>query len=234
MRVRRVTNLWVLAIAGMLLFFTLTLPIPSTADTLDFDFSSGMSSEFSFYNPGGNFALDDTHGKLRLTKLDGVSDDSLKLAKVVSNFLIGGNFDIRVDYRFYRSLNSGDQLEFQLYGHNFIFFSVRSNESGLGGDQYHTFLGPRNLQPIPAIATTDRRGALRFVREGDIISAYFKSPGSEDYTLIYSEVFDDVYVRFAMALKSQPFNPWPLDAAFDNLKVEADSLLYYPTDPNLH
>jgi hypothetical protein len=231
MEEKHYTRFWVLlAFAGTLFLGALTLAAPSAAETLHFDFSSGMGSEFFFYNPTGVFALDDTHGKLRLIKLTGGSDDSLKLAKVVSNVLIGGNFDIRVDYRLYRSLDSGDQLEFQLYGHNFIFFNVRSNESSLGGDQYHTFLGPRNLQPIPAIATSDTRGTLRFVREADIINAYFKSPGAEDFTLIYSEVFDDVYVRFAMALKSQPFNPSPLDAAFDNLSIEADTLLHYPPD----
>jgi hypothetical protein len=234
MKAKRIMDLWMLlVIAGMLFWGSITFPVASAAETLAFDFSLGMGADFSFYNPGGNFVLDDTRGKLRMTKLDGGADDSLKLAKVVSNFLIGGNFEISIDYGLYYPLNDGDQLEFQLYGLNFIFFNVRSNESWLGGDQYHTFLGPRNLQPIPAIATTDKKGTLRFVREADIISAYFKSPGSEDYTLVYSEVFDDVYVKFAMALKSKPFNPSPLAVAFDNLRIDADSLLYYPTQLDL-
>ena len=219
-----------LVVAGIMFLSILTFSAPTQAVSLYYDFSQGMGTEFSFYNPSGQFDLDDTAGELRLTKPDGSTDDSLKLAKVVSDFLIGGNFDISVDYRLSFPLNNGDQLEFELYGNNFIFFNVRSNESWLGGEQYHTFLGPRNIQPIPAIPTTDNKGNLRFVRESNIISAYFKSYNSEEYMLIYSEIFDDIYVRFAMVIKNQPFNASSLDASFYNLRIEADSVLYYPNE----
>ncbi len=219
-----------LVIPGILFLSILTFSAPTQAMSLYYDFSQGMGTEFSFYNPSGQFDLDDTAGELRLTKPDGNPDDSMRLAKVVSDFLIGGNFDISVDYSLSLPLNNGDQLEFELYGNNFIFFNVRSNESWLGGEQYHTSLGPRNIQPIPAIPTTDNKGTLRFVRELDIISAYFKSPNSEEYILIYSETFDDIYVRFAMVIKSQPFNTSSLDSSFYNLRIEADSVLYYSNE----
>jgi len=217
-------------ILGILFLSILIFSAPTQAVSLYYDFSQGMGTEFSFYNPSGQFNLDDTAGELRLTKPDGNTDDSLRLAKVVSDFLIGGNFDISVDYRLSLPLSDGDQLEFELYGNNFIFFNVRSNESWLGGEQYHTFLGPRNIQPIPAIPTTDNKGSLRFVRESNIISAYFKYPNSEEYILIYSEIFDDIYVRLAMVIKNQPYNTSSLDASFYNLRIEADSVLYYPNE----
>jgi hypothetical protein len=219
-----------LAISGILVFGVLSFAVPTRAVTLYYDFSQGMGTEFAFYNPGGQFILDDTTGELRLTKPDGSSHDSLKLAKVVSDFLVGGNFDMSVDYKLSLPLDNGDQLEFELYGNNFIFFNVRSNESWLGGEQYHTFMGPMNIQPVPAIPTSDRKGTLRFVRESNIISAYFKSPDSEEYTLIYSEIFDDIYVRFAMVVKNQPFNVSPMDVSFYNMRIEADSILYYPNE----
>jgi hypothetical protein len=212
----------------LLLFAIVIMAAPSQAVTLNFDFSQGMGTEFYFYNPTSQFALDETGEELRMTKAADGTDESLKLAKVVSQFLIGGNFDVSIDYKLNLPLNDGGQLGFQLYGHNFIFFSVRSNESWLGGDQYHTFLGPRNIQPIPAFPTTDRGGTLRFVRESNIISAYFKSPDSEEYTLIYSEIFDNIYVRFAMVLQNQPSSTSPLNASFRNLRVEADSVLFHP------
>jgi hypothetical protein len=219
------------AIPCLLLFAVITLAAPSEAVTLNYDFSQGMGTEFYFYNPTSQFALDETGEELRMTKAADGTDESLKLAKVVSHFLIGGNFDVSIDYRLNLPLNDGDQLGFQLYGQNFIFFNVRSNESWLGGDQYHTFLGPRNIQPIPAFPTTDKEGTLRFVRESNIISAYFKSPDSEEYTLIYSEVFDNIYVRFAMVLQNQPFSTSSLNVSFHNLRVEADSVLFRPIEP---
>ena len=219
-----------LVIPGILFFSIISFTITPQAATLYYDFSGGIGTEFSFFNPSQQFTLDDTGGDLRLTRPDVSSGEFLKLAKVVSDFLIGGDFDISVDYQLHNPLNDGDQLELELYGQNFIFFIVRSNESWLGGEQYHAFLGPRNVQPVPAITTIDNRGTLRFVREADLISAYFRSPDSEEYTLIYSEIFDDIYVRFAMVLKNQPFTISSSDASFDNLKIEADSVLYYPVE----
>ncbi len=221
------------AIPYLLLLTILATATPSRAVTLNFDFSQGLGTEFAFYNPTSQFSLDETGEELRMTKEADGSDESLKLAKIVSNFLIGGNFDISVDYTLNLPLNDGDQLGFQLYGQNFIFFNVRSNESWLGGDQYHTLLGPRNVQPIPAFSTTDREGTLRFVRDSDIIRAYFKSPNSEEYTLIYSETFDNIYVRFAMVLQNQPSSISSLDASFHDLKIEADSVLFLPVESEL-
>ncbi len=221
------------AIPYFLLSIVLTTATPSLAVTLNFDFSQGLGTEFSFYNPTSQFSVDETGEELRMTRDADGSDESLKLAKIVSNFLIGGNFDISVDYTLNLPLNDGGQLGFQLYGQNFIFFNVRSNESWLGGDQYHTLLGPRDVQPIPGISTADREGTLRFVRESDIISAYFKSPNSDEYTLIYSEVFDNIYVRFAMVLQNQPSRTSSLDASFHDLRLEADSVLFLPVESKL-
>ena len=208
---------------GILFIGIVLFPTSSQAETIFFDFSDGLGSCFSFYNPTGLFTLDDTSGELRLVKPEDTMKDIIKSGKICSNFLIGGDFDISVDYKLNIPLQDGDQLEFHLCSKNFSYFIVRSNESWLGGDNYHVWFND-HAEPIPAITTTDTSGTLRFVRIGDEISAYFMSEGSSEYTRIHSQVFDSGYVRIRMVLQNQPHSHSALDASFDNLRIEADQI----------
>jgi ligand-binding sensor domain-containing protein len=227
-------KLFSLAVTFFLLLGTgLFLPSALAADpplapggerpVLFFDFASGTDGMFSFQNPCGLFALDDTAGELRLSKPeDTLVGDDVKAAYVLSNFSLAGDFDASVAYRLNTPLTNGQQLEFQMGGSSSLC-NVRSNEEWLGGNNYHVYVGGE-VQPIPAIATTDLTGTLRITRTGSQVTAYFKTQAASEYTLIHSEVLGRGYVDLAMCLQNQPHSSAALDASFDNLSVQADSI----------
>jgi hypothetical protein len=212
-------------VLGMAFLLT-CLASPSAAAVSKFyDFAHGMGSDFTFDNPTGLFTLDDTQGELRLSKPADTYSDVLKLARIRSRFILYGNFDVKVGYKQYLVLPEGGQQEFQLYGKNgFTYFISRSNESWIGGQNYHVWIG--SVAPIPAFTTSDIGGILRFVRQGNEIRAYFKSPGAADYTLIYSYSTTSRWVRLGMVLQNQPASHAALDAAYDNLDIQADAIVF--------
>lgn len=214
-----------MAVFGMFLLLTCLTSPSAEAVSRFYDFAHGMGSDFTFDNPTSLFALDDTHGELRLSKPADTYSDVLKLARIRSRFILLGNFDIKVDYKHNLVLPEGGQQESQLYGkNNFTYFIVRCNESWIGGQNYHVWIG--SVAPIPPFATTDTSGKLRFVRQGNQISAYFKSPGASDYTFIYGYATESRYVCLGMVLQSQPTSHAALDAAFDNLDIQADAIVF--------
>jgi hypothetical protein len=190
-----------------------------------YTFDDGKGPNFIFDNPTGLFTLDDTHRELRLTKPTDTLDPTLRLGRVRSLFKLIGNFDIRVDYKINQPLSDGDQQEFQLYSKTFNYFISRSNEVGLGGNNCHVYYNDNFGQPgvvIPGVTTQDTEGTLRFVRQGNVITAFFKSAGDSQYTVLDSHVLNGDPVSLGMVLQNQPKSHTALDASFDNLSILAD------------
>jgi hypothetical protein len=215
-----------LLVFGLFFILMLTLPQASQASVTKFyDFANGMGSDFVFKNPTGLFSLEDSQGELRLSK----STDSLsifKQGKIQTRFWVAGDFDVQVDYKFYLPLNDGDQQQLNIDSNpNLGFANVRSNESWLGGHNYHIW-SLDSAHPVPGIPTTDTGGTLRITRIGNMVSGYFKSPNAGDFTLIWSNPFNTDPVRFSMTLQNQPNSYSALDGAFDNFKITADSIYY--------
>jgi hypothetical protein len=210
---------------GMFLLLACLVPPPAAAASKFYDFAHGMGNDFSFYNPTDLFTLDDTQGELRLSKPADTYSDVLKLARISSRFILLGNFDVKVKYKQYLVLPEGGQQEFQLYGKKgFTYFISRSNESWIGGQNYHVWIG--SVAPIPPFATSDTGGILRFVRQGNDITTYFKSPGAANYTMIYGYSTTSPWVRLGMVLQNQPASHAALDAAYDDLDIQADAIVF--------
>ena len=157
------------------------------------------------------------------------SADSLaifKQGKIQTRFWIAGDFDVKVDYKFYLPLNDGDQQQLNIDSNPGLgFANVRSNESWLGGHNYHIW-ALSIAHPVPGISTSDISGTLRTTRTGTLVSGYFKSPGAQNFTLIWSYNFNADPVRFSMTLQNQPSSFSALDGAFDNFTITADRIYY--------
>jgi hypothetical protein len=198
---------------------------PSQAVTLSYDFTSGMGSDFTFENPTGLFSLDDTGGELRLKKAPDSESNYFRPARIQANYLLQGNFEVRVDYRINIPLNDGDQQQLNL---GFLdgtgLANVRSNESWLGGNNYHVWV-MNHEEPGGGISTSDISGTLVYIRSGNTISAYFRSPGASADTFLFSETVSVPLIAFTMSLQSQPNSHGSLDGSFDNLYVRADGIV---------
>ena len=139
---------------------------------------------------------------------------------------MAGDFDVQVDYKFYLPLNDGDQQQLNMDSSpSYSFANVRSNETWLGGNNYHIW-SMNSGHPVPGILTADTSGTLRVSRTGNVVSGYFKSPGAMDFTLIWSYPLTTATVRFSMTLQNQPNSYSALNGAFDNFKITADHIFY--------
>jgi hypothetical protein len=198
---------------------------PSQAVTLSYDFSSGMGSDFTFENLTGLFTLDDSGGELRLSKAADSEPNYFRPARIRANYLLQGDFEVRVGYRINISLNDGDQQQLNL---GFLdgtgLANVRSNESWLGGNNYHVWVKDHE-EPTGGISTSDVSGTLVYKRSGNTISAYFRSPGANADTFLTSKTVSVPLIAFTMSLQSQPNSHGALDASFDNLYVRADGIV---------
>ena len=190
-------------------------------NSLYWDFSQGMPDHFDFYSTHADlFSMDDSSGHLRIHKPADTLESTFKKATINPNMSFSGDFDIRVDYEIFSPLTNGDQLELQIISDSFIFFVVRSNEPGLGGQNVHVYTGsePDGIQPNPGILTNDMKGILRVVRINTHIMAFFQTNSTEGFQLIFEKDVDDREVNVELALQNQPLSNAPLDAAFDNLR----------------
>jgi hypothetical protein len=215
---------WILIVMAFC-FCLLMFSSQSNAVTLFYDFSSGMGSDFTFENSTGLFTLDDSGGELRLTKAADSEPDYFRPARIRANYLLQGDFEVRVDYRIYSPLNDGDQQQLNL---GFLdgtgLANVRSNESWLGGNNYHVWV--TNHQE-GGTSTSDDHGTLVYMRSGNTINAYFRSPGALNDTFLTSKTVTVPLIAFTMSLQSQPNSHGALDASFDNLYVRADGIMFF-------
>ncbi|MBF0452567.1 MAG: carboxypeptidase regulatory-like domain-containing protein [Candidatus Magnetomorum sp.] len=190
------------------------------------DFSEGMGHEMSFHDPSGLYALDDQNGTLHISKNSDDLYDFFRAAKISTQIPISGDFDIRIDFQLMEPLQNGDQLELQIYGETFYFFAVRSNESGLGGQNVHVFYGENegSIAPTPCIAFTAMEGTLRVKREGETLTAFAKSHSMDDFQIIFSYAFPVSDVHFKLSIQSQPFSHGAQDVHLDNFRIMLPNL----------
>jgi hypothetical protein len=127
-----------LVLAG--LFANFLMLGPTLAVTMTFDFNRGMGPNFAFYQRNTtSVALDDTGGNLRLYS-NGMTGYGVRGGEVQSNFTIHGDFDLTVNCYILQGLASNQQVEVHPYGMT-VFYPIRSNEPGFGGNNYHVWVG---------------------------------------------------------------------------------------------
>lgn len=191
-------------------------PGSSLGATAFWNFSGGMDSNFTYSENYADFSLDDDHGELRLSKPAGGGSD-FKYASVDSTFQIGGNFDIRVDYKLNLTLQAGNQVHMgMLYD---VYAIVRSLEGGY--QNYHIWRSSGGYGQVP---TNDLSGSMRFVRTGTTVTAYYKSPGA-DFTSLYTYTdYGSQDVTIFMNIVNNGGSSNALDVSFDNLYIQADYL----------
>ena len=201
--------------AQIITFFT----VQNVEEATIFNFNDGMGDDFFFSDPTGLFSYDDTQGNIQISKpTDTMTEDDVKYAKLYSNFSIEGDFDISVEYKLNTVLQDGDQLEFQVFNASFSFFVVRSNETWIGGNNYHVYSND-NIGPQPGIITDDDHGNMRIVRSGSVITGYAKQFDEAQYEEIYSFTLNDDPVQLALSIQNQPHSHSSLDVEFDNLTI---------------
>jgi hypothetical protein len=205
-----------------LLYCFCCLPSLSSAATVNFDFSTGMGPDFSFFDNGtSGFTLEDTGGNLKITHTNAplLIAGEIKGGYVSSNFKLGGDFDIKVDYVMLNSWLSGTQIQLNSDG----LVVVRSLE---GYQNYHVWDGASWNGAVP---TTDNSGVLEIKRIGDQITGYYNSKTL--YTA--STTFDDM--GFSVCLQGNGWWDFPgglVAASFDNFSVTADYFVDLQAPPN--
>ncbi|KPA12153.1 conserved hypothetical protein, secreted [Candidatus Magnetomorum sp. HK-1] len=191
------------------------------------DFSQGISDFLHFSNPTDLYNLEDQNGTLHITKNADSMNNVFRSAQIRTRFPVSGDFDVRINYQLIEPLQNGDQLELQVYGESFYFFAVRSNESGLGGQNVHVFYGEDMgaIAPNPCIAFSAMEGTLRVTRSGEMLTAYAKSKDSNNYQMIYSHnfpAFEEVY--FKLSLQSQDYSHGSQDVHLDDFRIMGQML----------
>jgi len=197
------------------------------------DFSEGIGDFIYFSNPTKLYELDDQNDTLHLTKASDNMNDIFRSAQICTRLPVSGDFDVRINYKIIEPLQNGDQLELQIYGKSFYFFAVRSNESGLGGQNVHVFYGEDEgtIAPNPCIPFSAMEGTLRVTRSGEMLTAYAKSSDSNDYQMIYSHSFNsNEEVYFKISLQSQPYSHGVQDVHLDDFRVMGQTLRVLDND----
>ena len=187
------------------------------------DFSEGMGNALTIHDPSNLYSFDDLNGTIHISKPADTTGDFFRAAKVSTQVPISGDFDIRVDFQLIEPLQEGGQLELQAYGESFYFFVVRSNESGLGGQNVHVYYGDSEnegrIAPNPCIAFSQMSGTLRITREGEALTGYVKSENMNDFQHIFSSNFSESDVDFQLAIQSQPVCHSAQSVQLDNLRI---------------
>jgi hypothetical protein len=213
-------------LAIVLTFGVLTLT-PAFSHAYNYDlvwnFSGGLPPALSFENALPDILqLDDTHQNLRIYSDQSFSltHPSVKAGTVVSNFVIGGDFEITLDYKV-DLMDLGTQCQLLILD----FVVVRSNETG-HGNNYHVWnLGSWH----GTIPTTDTQGTFEIKRSGASVSGWANG------ALIYTQPSygtGDVEVRFN--IQANTYGGWTtgaLDATFDNLRIQCDRFISYKPTP---
>jgi hypothetical protein len=191
---------------------------PSVAASYSYsDFSAGLSPDFTLSDSQSVFTLSTSGSAIRLTKADGTGSVlDLTVADVSWNHALVGNFTADVDYSLNQVLNNFQQLEWHVETQSGpFFFLVRSNESWLGGNNYHVWNSAAN----GTIPTTDMSGTLRITRSGTFVEAWYKSPGAGNFTYVFGESLSAEDLYLSMTLQNQPQTLLSLDASFSNIKI---------------
>jgi hypothetical protein len=200
-------------------------PLLSEAAVYNYtDFSTGLGPDFSFYDTQDVFSLTSSASGLQLNKSDGTGLGMTE-AQILWNRMLVGDFTVDINYNLNQPLTDGQQLEWHVMTPmDEFFFLVRSNESWLGGDNYHVWSGTaaESGSAKGTQVTTDNSGILRITRTGSIVHAFYASLDTSIFTELYSESFITGDLYLGVYLQNQPFTNLSLDATFSNIRI-ADS-----------
>jgi hypothetical protein len=220
------------------LVFVLT-PL-ADAQTMVFNFESGLGPNFDTWNDGNLWTIDSSGGEVRISK----PEDDLSVLPggirggAVSKFILTGDFSVTVDYNLYNF--PADLSHSETYPHIALrldhndFIGTNDNFAVIRFRQYTSqeieawHLPPGSIygrQSAPADMLAS--GRMRLTRAGSAISSFYAPLGSEAFTLLGSApgVSDPLHVRLlAGQWRTSVLVPTrantAMDIAFDNLIVE--------------
>ena len=218
----------ILAVLSLLLMFPFT---GAWADSRYWDFSSGLDMTMFFTYQNNSFTLNDSGGNLLISKgSTGPPGEPYYYYGVNSQFLMQGNFDIRVDYNLVSALNPNDGIllgimgalgdpSLKLWRDNVWFTPENPNP----GNAYHA----GNFQNTwnGTTQTTDTYGTLRLQRTDSSVAASVIHDGVT--TPIYTFDFGtpDVFLYMTL-IQTQTSAFGPMACSWDNLYATADNFTY--------
>lgn len=221
----------ILAALSLLMMFPFT---GAWADYRYWDFSSGLDTTMFFTYQNDSFTLNDSGGNLLISKGSTGPPGApynYYFHGVNSQFLMQGNFDIRVDYNLVSALNPNDGIllgimgalgdpSLQLWRDNVWFTPENHNP----GNAYHA----GNFQNTwnGTTQTTDTYGTLEFQRSGSSVSASVIHNNVTGTIYTFDFGTSDVFLYMSL-IQSQISDFGPMACSFDNLYVTAD----YITNP---
>jgi len=197
----------------------LALVNPAQASNWYWDFSNGLDhNNFTFSSDRlSDIFLDESGGNLRIySNVFGVIPSSVQGGNISSQFKVNGDFEISIDYSLNKALDSGTQVQLGLSN----LALVRSNEPGVGGNNYHVWY-PNVIKGLTS--TSDTTGTFRLVRIGSNLASYVNS------SLIYNYIdYGSGDMGFGFNVQANGFSGWNggrLNATYDNLRVTANALV---------
>lgn len=228
------------ALAATVAFSALSAPAISVAGVVTYDFNSGFGPDFTSFNYGGLWTIDDDGPTVRLPKPadDGsFSGDGFILAGILSSFTLDGDFSITVDFTLddFPFPPGSQQLNESLLAvvsdSGGLFEVLRFNQNR-GRSRIEAFSVPET-PGLPAPTTSLYEGVYRIDRMGSTISGSFGEPGASlpaDFTDLGSATGPEfalpmrIQLYAAQGANSGGRSTTSLDVSFDNLRIETSAV----------
>lgn len=178
-------------------------------------------------------------GELRI-QIDGASTGPEEFgAGVNSNFLLKGDFEIIVDYRFIawppaNGVSLGFNNDYRFKAGEFVIrrISVPQNELPDIKENYKAAFDTGSIFTIFYVPTADTNGRLKWTRVGSVMTGYFFNKASNEWQTIgfydYSATGIDEWMGFSLNARSNTpgFAGQDVEIAFDNFQATYDQIRY--------
>ncbi|REJ68715.1 MAG: PEP-CTERM sorting domain-containing protein [Planctomycetota bacterium] len=232
------------------------IAVRAEAVTLNYDFDSGPGPGLTIFDGGsvsphtaylgpatGLWTIDTDGPDLRISKsadAGTIFPNDYIGAGVFSQFQLDGDFTVTVDFTLHNfPAGTGVQLNESFLnlrsdgGHAFDVLRFRVGS----GNKIEVFAEPVG-GPLGVQNSTLTSGRYRITRAGSTMTGFFAPSGSSSFTTIASQsgYFDPMRVQLFAAQgpnaggSTRPFTA--LDISFDNLVIEADSIVQPVPEPN--
>lgn len=204
--------------------------VPALAQVFVEDFNDDRINpdvwEAVLYGSGAEIA--EVNQELLFTMPSGSSGDEFG-SRLLSRFLLRGDFDIRVDFRlhqwpYFNGVRTAMGLTDSLYDDYGVERSSLSSSEPLGAQEvYIADFGPYVLVP-----TQDFTGTLRLVRSAGTQTGYYRSAGAWIAIQTDSAPTSDIAIQLHAWSHDYAFQHREVRAAFDNFTVMTGEVIWIP------
>jgi len=156
-------------------------------------------------------------------------------ARLVSLFLLRGDFDIQVDFSLlewphYNGVRTAIGLTHSLYDDYGVERSSLSASEPLGAQEVYA----ADFGPLVLVPTQDLTGKLRLVRSGDTQTGYYYDAGEWISILTDFAPTADIAIQLHAWSHDYAFQHHDVRAAFDNFTVMTGQVVWIPEPTTLY